>query len=70
MDIMIADLPHIQYHPNNNATREQEENRLIIARDMQQKIKKRGLPGVSGLNLAFKKEIIDGNRLLQDIEEG
>ena len=38
MDIMIADLPHIQYRPNNNATREQEENRLVIARDMQQKM--------------------------------
>lgn len=69
MDVMISDLPHINYHPKNTLTREQEENRMIIARHERDKIKKNGLKGLSGLKLSFSKQIIDGNKLLDEMEK-
>lgn len=70
MDIMMADLPHIQYHPNRSSSQEQEENRLVISRDIHKKIKTEGLKGVSGLKLSLKNNVVDGNALLQNLEGG
>lgn len=64
---MMADLPHVIYNPKNKSTREQEENRVIIARHEREQIKKVGLQGLK-LNLNFKKgNVIDGNSLLDEI---
>lgn len=69
MDVMMADLPHVMYHPPK-ATREEAENRTIVAQKMRQDIKKGGLRAISGLNLNFdKNETIDGNALLAKLKE-
>ena len=67
---MISDLPHVMYHPPLGGTKEEEENRVIIMHDMQDKIKKGGLSAVTDLNLNFsKKKIIDGNELLAKLNK-
>jgi hypothetical protein len=63
MEVMISDLPHVMYHPTNEATDTEEQIRVDIARDQREKIKKGGLAAVAGLNLNFDK-VIDGNALL------
>ena len=69
MDVMVSDLPHIQYHPKNEITKEQEENRILIAKHEREQIKKHGLKGISGLKLGFSKDIVDGNELLAKLEK-
>lgn len=63
---MLADLPHIQYHPKDNFTKQQEDDLTLLAKNEQEKIKKGGLSGL-GLNLNFKA--VDGNALLQNKEK-
>ena len=66
LDVMMSDLPHVMYHPPK-PTHEEEENRVIVMRDMRKKIKKDGLAGV-GLNLEISsKKVIDGNKLLEEL---
>ena len=66
---MISDLPHVMYHPPKGATKEEEENRMVIMRDMQNKIKKGGLHSISGLNLNFAKDkVINGNELIERLK--
>jgi hypothetical protein len=54
MDVMLADLPHIQYHPKDNMTKQQEDDLMLLTKNEQEKIKKGGLAGL-GLNLDFKE---------------
>jgi hypothetical protein len=54
MDVMIADLPHIQYNPKDNMTKQQEDDLMLLTKKEQEKIKKGGLAEL-GLNLEFKE---------------
>ena len=68
MEVMTSDLPHVMYHPPK-ATPEEEENRVIVMRDMREKIKNDGLAGV-GLHLDISnKKVINGNELIRQLKE-
>ena len=47
---MMADLPHIQYNYNKNATKQQEEDAMIITKKMQQEVKSKGIQGIKLLD--------------------
>lgn len=49
MDVMIADLPHVQYSHKRH-TKEEEENRMVISRDINDKIKNKGLANAFGVS--------------------
>lgn len=49
----MADLPHILYS-KKKPTQEQEENRMIVSRDMNEQIKKKGLTGALGVSFNLK----------------
>jgi len=64
---MMSDLPHVMYHPPK-ATIEEQENRVVVMRDMHKKIRKEGLAGI-GLNLEVsKRKVINGNQLLEELK--
>lgn len=68
MEVMISDLPHIMYHPPKYGTQAEQENRVIVMRDMREKIQKGGL-GAVGVNLSFSnKKAINGNELLEQLK--
>ena len=50
LDVMMADLPHIQYNYNKNATKQQEEDAMIITKKMQQEVKSKGIQGIKLLD--------------------
>lgn len=66
MDVMIADLPHVQYNYKQKWTKSQEEDYLLVTRNMQKEIKEKGLSGTKKLNLNFGK-IADGNQILSEL---
>ncbi len=49
MDVMIADLPHVLYSHKRH-TKEEEENRMVISRDINDKIKNKGLANAFGVS--------------------
>ena len=54
MDIMVADLPHVQYNYKKQISKQQEDDLMLIAKNEQDKIKKKGLSAVIGPNLVLK----------------
>lgn len=54
MDIMVADLPHIQYNHKKKISKQQEDDLMLIAKNEQDKIKQKGLSSVIGKKLIFK----------------
>ena len=68
LEVMMSDLPHVMYHPNKPLSKEEEENRRIVSRHMNDVIKKEGISAL-GLNLNFDgKKVIDGDALLSDLK--
>jgi hypothetical protein len=67
MEIMLSDLPHVQYHPKQKFSKEYTDAVVTVQQDMQKKIKEKGLRGIKNLNLNFDN-VIDGNALLQNLK--
>lgn len=63
MDIMIADLPHIQYNYKEKYTQKQEEDAMIITKKMQEEVKQKGIKGIKLL------EGDDGAALLSKLKK-
>jgi hypothetical protein len=68
LEVMMADLPHVQYNHKEKWSKKQEEDYLIVSRNMQREIKEKGLVGSQKLNLNFSK-VVDGNQLLAELEK-
>lgn len=68
MEVMMADLPHVQYNYKEKWSKQQEEDYLLVSRNMQREIKEKGLIGSQKLNLNFSK-VVDGNQLLAELDK-
>lgn len=66
LDVMLADLPHIQYNYKKTATKQQEEDMLLVARKMKEDVGKKGLLGASKIKL---DKVVDGNALLEELKK-
>lgn len=64
----MADLPHVQYNHKEKWSKQQEEDYLLVSRNMQREIKEKGLIGSQKLNLNFSK-VVDGNQLLAELDK-
>ena len=64
----MADLPHVQYNYKEKWSKQQEEDYLLVSRNMQREIKEKGLIGSQKLNLNFSK-VVDGNQLLAELDK-
>lgn len=53
MDVMIADLPHVLYSPKRTSD-EAEESRVIVSRNINEEIKKKGLANALGVSFNLK----------------
>ena len=66
LDVMMSDLPHIQYNYKKVATREQEEDMLLISRKMQEDVKLKGLKKAANIKL---NDALDGNAILNSLKK-
>jgi hypothetical protein len=59
LDVMMADLPHIQYNYKKNATKQQEEDAMLITKKMQQEVKSNGIQGIKLLDAGESSSLFD-----------
>jgi hypothetical protein len=63
MEVMMSDLPHIQYNYKKNATKQQEEDAMLITKKMQEEVKSKGIQGIKLLDAG------DGSSLFEKIKK-
>jgi hypothetical protein len=59
MNVMMADLPHIQYNYKKNVTKQQEDDAMLITRKMQQEVKSKGIQGIKLLDAGESSALFD-----------
>lgn len=59
MDVMMADLPHIQYNYKKNVTKQHEDDAMLITKKMQQEVKSKGIQGIKLLDAGESSALFD-----------
>jgi hypothetical protein len=68
MEVMLTDLPHIQYNPKIDTSISRQQMLTDISRKRYDDIKKQGLQSVMNVKINDNAKVIDGNALLQQLK--